>query len=391
MDGEDHELSSGSDHETMGDSTDDFPTGSEFGVHSGNSDDLTRFPPPFHTIIVPRLEALRAAAQNAFGMSKAMEAVASSVAANAAVAELMTKAQHATFVYRIGEQIARAMGQTALPASLSKQFSFPAEAIFTPEALARIQRSNSQMLEAIRRATIPDRGFGSLAARFTLPQFPALDFKALSAVSRRWIPSNLRDVEDLNAVATIATEEGIPLVWVPRAAIVNELLSAADNAARIEILRLRLYDVLDDCEVALSSDDRDAPVRCREAIHALRDDHVSASQSLASNLVDSLIGRLHGGNQKAKTKARKADAVDIVELGWDALSDNLAIRPVKKAMTEWHANSKSALPTAFSRHATTHAADRPGVFSLDRALVAVMLATSLILQYDFEPSPVLAP
>src|SRR5207245_3847955 len=52
----------------------------------------------------------------------------------------------------------------------------------------------------------------------------------------RWIPSNLQEIGDLDIVATVALDEGIPLSWVPRGSIVAILIAAPDMQARKRVL-----------------------------------------------------------------------------------------------------------------------------------------------------------
>jgi len=49
---------------------------------------------------------------------------------------------------------------------------------------------------------------------------------------RESLPPNWPDDIDLDKVRTIVQDEGLPLVWVPRAEIMTELLAAPDRTAR---------------------------------------------------------------------------------------------------------------------------------------------------------------
>ena len=98
----------------------------------------------------------------------------------------------------------------------------------------------------------------------------------------RWIPSNLRDVQGLDIVFSVALEEGIPLGWVPRSAIVTELMEADGPQERLRVLTERRDDILDDCEDALAQVSDEWAAQCREAIRTLRAGLCGAAQSHAS-------------------------------------------------------------------------------------------------------------
>jgi hypothetical protein len=91
-----------------------------------------------------------------------------------------------------------------------------------------------------------------------LSSFPQLSQFALSPAFvrmlerlRESLPPNWPDDIDLDKVTTIVQDEGLPLVWVPRAEIVTELLAAPDRTARVEVLLTHLDEVVDACRVVL--------------------------------------------------------------------------------------------------------------------------------------------
>ena len=87
--------------------------------------------------------------------------------------------------------------------------------------------------------------------------FPQPDFSKLrdwaEELRKRWWPPNWpAELPDFDVLNTILNDDGIPLVWVPRAAIVAQLLSAADRTDRIAILMQQRAAVIADCEAAAS-------------------------------------------------------------------------------------------------------------------------------------------
>jgi hypothetical protein len=62
-------------------------------------------------------------------------------------------------------------------------------------------------------------------------------------------------------------------------------------------------------------------------------------------------------------------------------AQDIAAQPLFRAFTAWYPSLGIAPPDYFARHATSHAVGHAGVFTPTAALVAVMLATSLTVQY----------
>ena len=198
-----------------------------------------------------------------------------------------------------------------------------------------------------------------------------------------WIPSNLRGIRELDSVFSVTLEEGIPLCWIPKSAIVTELTEADGPQERLRVLAERQDDILDDCEDALAQESDELAAQCREAIRTLRAGLYGAAQSHASNIIDSVMRSL-GSNG-----ARK-DAVELAERSIDDLpvrftAETLTLRPVARALTSWWPNNGTPPPAHFSRHATSHAVGHPGLFRPEYALTAIMLATSLTVQFGAHP------
>jgi hypothetical protein len=212
-----------------------------------------------------------------------------------------------------------------------------------------------------------------------------LDFSAWIEGLDLWIPRNLRQVKDIDAVATVALDEGLPLSWIPRHEIVVDLVSAAGSDERQAILIERSADIIDDCEAALTDDDSEWARESRSAIAALRAGLDGPAQSHASNIIDSIVIALFGAN--GRNEAKKQAEEDFDDLPLQLAAENLTIRPLFRAFTIWWPASGVAPPAHFARHATSHAVGQAGIFGHNYALVAVMLATSLTVQYSPEAQP----
>lgn len=249
-------------------------------------------------------------------------------------------------------------------------------ALAASAALAAFTKGNQALLDSIKNQIDL---FARITERIDL-KLPTVDFSKFREAFDRWIPANLRRVDDLDAVATISLHEGIPLSWVPRSEIVTDLLEAQCGEDRHAILDKRRDDILDDCEDALAALTNEWAVQCRAAISAMRLGFDGPAQSHASNIVDSVVLALHGKNGRDRTKTRAQE--DLDDLPLQLAAENLTLRPLFRAFTSWWPNSGVTPPDHFARHPTAHAVGHDGVFAPRSALVAVMLATSLVVQYS---------
>lgn len=261
--------------------------------------------------------------------------------------------------------------------SLAKSIDYSAlsDALTSSAALDSFLRSSEVFNQSLREQT---ELFAQIARTVTF-ELPTIDISGLLEALDRWIPINLRDGLALDVVATIALEDGLPLSWVPRSEIVLLLVEAGGWDARIGILTERRSDILDDCEEAIESIDHEWAVQCRSAIAAMRADLDGPAQSHASNIIDSIVLRLHG--QQGREHAKKQVQEGFDDLPLQLVAENLTLRPLFQAFTTWFPNTSIDPPDYFARHATSHAVGHAGVFAPISALVAVMLATSLTVQY----------
>lgn len=164
-----------------------------------------------------------------------------------------------------------------------------------------------------------------------------------------------------------------------RAEIVTVLIEAESAEDRALILADRRDDVLDDCEEAVVSAEHEWAAQCRSAIGAMRAGFDGPAQSHASNIIDSIVLTFHGKN--GREHAKKHAQAELDDLPLQLAAENLTLRPLFRAFTTWFPGSGIDPPRHFSRHATSHAVGHLGVFAPMSALVAVMLATSLTVQY----------
>ena len=109
---------------------------------------------------------------------------------------------------------------------------------------------------------------------------------------------------------------------------------------------------------------------CARALHG-------PAQSHASNLVDSIVLEALDRREDATDLAQD----DFVDLPLGFVAENLTLRPLVRAFVPWYPCSGTSPPPHFARHATSHAVGQTGVFDPLYALVGIMLATSLTVQF----------
>lgn len=201
----------------------------------------------------------------------------------------------------------------------------------------------------------------------------------LRSAFERQLPLNFRQNHDLDGIAKLTLEEGLPLATVPRPEILDELFSVSTSDDRIHILDVHAAEIMDDCEAALNDITHAWADECRLAVSAFRVGLTSPAQSHASNIIDSIICAVLG--QKGRKLVTEFANKNYAELPIRLAVENLVIRPLFRSFTKWFPGSTDPTPDHFSRHTTAHAVGQPGVFSAHNALVAVMLATSMTVQF----------
>jgi len=295
----------------------------------------------------------------------------------------------ATAQSAITEQFAKSMDFTALTGSLAKltaQTSNPG-ALFAKEWVEHLNLSID--VPAITGATALVEQFSKFSVTPPLGDFaavskiveqfkmPKINWTGLAAAFTDWLPDNLDRVTDLARAAQVALDDGLPLAWIPRTEIVTLILDAETREDRMQILDDRREDILDDCIAALEPIDHEWAIQCRSGVETLRAGFDAPAQSHAANILDSVVMGFLGGRLEVSHQAKK----DLLEMSLRAAAENLTIRPLLRAFTRWFPSDPVDPPTHFARHPTAHAVGHVGVFTPRNALVAVMLAVSLTVQF----------
>jgi hypothetical protein len=267
---------------------------------------------------------------------------------------------HLTDTYRmiidsgLAAQAKAAQQQWAESLARSINFTALSDAVAATSALASYTRISEAFNESLRKQT---DYLAHISKQVTF-NLPSVDIEWLRGALERWLPINLREATALDIVATIALDEGLPLSWVPRAEIVVLLVEADSSDARIGILTARRADILDDCEQALDSIKHEWARECRNAIVAMRAELDGPAQSHASNIIDSIVLRLHGSD--GRNHARQSAREDFDDVPLQLAAESLTLRPLFRAFTPWFPNSGIDPPEYFARHATSHAVGHGG-------------------------------
>ncbi|MBO1754759.1 hypothetical protein [Allobranchiibius sp. CTAmp26] len=253
-------------------------------------------------------------------------------------------------------------------------------------AVAPVTESlNLHLAESITRAW-PKIDLTPLLPAFDVTTFlPKLDlaalmpdFRALLEDLRRHEPPNWPPGVDFDRVVEVIRDDGLPLVWVPRAELVKEVIDAEDRAARVAVLLAHVTELVHDCRTVLPgvtyaglSGQRKLAARC---VEALEQGHHEAAQALAVAVIETAVSRTLGGNY-AQVKQQVLFDPDLVP--YTELRLRAALAPIHRFYTDWSPKSPHPAPEAVSRHVSVHHAD-PSHYTEANSLIAVLLACSVL-------------
>lgn len=243
-----------------------------------------------------------------------------------------------------------------------------------------------QAIEATTKLNETTRAVAENYRRALEPLMAGLQEAALHAQQRiqaayppNWPPTLKLD---LHLLEEIGSADGIPIVYVPRAEIVQELVAATTAQERFEVIDARGDDIAEDCENALSAathaDLNDGPDLTVAAIKTYRDGHYEAAQTLAVAVCDTYLKAMFSTNGSKYSKIRESLEAKIEEhdVLYDALHIALPLGPAIRFLEEWHGDGATNAPSQLNRHVTSHFATRGHLHRLN-ATIAIMLASSL--------------
>lgn len=224
------------------------------------------------------------------------------------------------------------------------------------------------------QGVIPQVDFSAILPKI---EFPWAGLSELAQRIRERLPPNWPDDIDLDAVQAVIQDDGLPLVWVPRAEIVANLLAAADRTARVELLLAHEQEIIADCRAVLSGISHDTltgqlPLAVK-ALDAFKSGHYEAAQALAVTVTETAVSDALGSYAEARQKAAfDPDRVTLRQLRVQA-----ALAPIGPFYTIWYPRSGKPAPETLSRHVTVHHADQRH-YTRGNSAVAVLLLTSVL-------------
>ncbi len=212
---------------------------------------------------------------------------------------------------------------------------------------------------------------------------PKIDLTALAAAlarAKEALPPNWDGLDHYEVLGEIAKDDGIPVVWVPRASVLAELVAAPDRDERVKLLLARQDEITDDCRsvVAEVTDPDLAPrvPQALEAVEALQAGFPQAAQTLAVAVSESLLTEYVANGRSYRALATDV-AVDTDELTVVEVRSTFALLPVHRFYTPWRPHSGVPAPGELSRHVTVHHACADHL-TPENALIAIMLLSSLL-------------
>ena len=270
-----------------------------------------------------------------------------------------------------------------LAIQIGKAFEMPNRALldslipaFSFEAL-RIDVENS-ISNFVKSLNIPNN-LGGLVPTWFTPE--------LLEQMREWLqvdrPQNWDDSIDDEAAESLAAA-GWPIVWVPRASIVAELVEAEEDAARRAPGRARGTD-FDDCDRALNSIEAEElhllGRLAREAVAAARQDLLGAAQATAAVVSDTSCHDFWGMTRNGDILSNANPDVDDVPMR--GLLKILCLAIIAATFATFRPENGDPVPDEYNRHATIHRASEPQ-YSKANTVQAIMTAVVAVCQIDHE-------
>lgn len=192
------------------------------------------------------------------------------------------------------------------------------------------------------------------------------------------MPPNWPNHVDWEDVLLAIKESGIALVWVPRAAIVQEVIDSA-NAGRDSVLLAHTLEIAEDCHHCLADisapDLQDQVTLAFAAVDAFKAGHYEAAQALAVVVTETSVAANVSANYKDVKKTVALQ--DPGELTVADLRLRAALAPIDPFYTSWYPNSGTPAPTNLSRHVSVHQAD-PHHYTPANAHRSLLLAASVL-------------
>lgn len=254
-------------------------------------------------------------------------------------------------------------------------------------------RHASAVMEPLRMLSVGSPKL--VVPRFTMPPVPTFTvtkgmfdvlrgfdwnaFERRIRVPRNWPTAYERHLPGL---VSMVNDEGIPVAWVPRWELLEELLGAPDATARSLLLVKHRDEILDDCDAALAdvSDPTLTPFTptVQEVISASRYGLWKVAAISAVAITHSIVERLEwvSASQQVKKHHALKENVSLAEV-----MERATRGPLVLFYDDWNPKSRRPRPTHLTRHVVSHQFGPEQVVERN-CVVAVMLLTSLMVTVD---------
>lgn len=247
----------------------------------------------------------------------------------------------------------------------------------------------ARIIEVKVPSIAPQRDFAALFPKIELPDLSFVlrpliaDLgKAFAPLAKRLLeslPPNWPPDIDFDTLTTVIRDHGLPLVWVPRAEIVSDVLAAPDRRARVEVLISRADEVAEDCRAVLREVSHDMlsgqqPLAVK-VLNAFEAGHYEAAHALAVVVTETAVTRAFEYKDYADIKKAVNFDPELVHL--TELRVQAALAPIGAFYTAWRPSWGIPVPEVLSRHVSVHQADEDH-YTRGDAVVAVLLVTSVL-------------
>lgn len=205
-----------------------------------------------------------------------------------------------------------------------------------------------------------------------------------------------RPIPSTERMEEVLENDGIPIVHIPRAEIVQAIVDADDYDARIEVIEAHADDIADDCSAALAAEfddglEKQIPL-VRRAIEAYRAGHFEAAQALAVSVCDTYLKMMFPPEPTPRKELRRIGYAEMAEklaIGrtedesatW-AFNVGYALAPAVQFLVDWRPENGEEPPSRLSRHVSIHFASTDHMTKLN-ATVAIMLATGMSIALNY--------
>jgi hypothetical protein len=224
--------------------------------------------------------------------------------------------------------------------------------------------------------------------QFQVPSFEATRLHshrvgaALARMSEwfaRIVPPNLRGLKiaEWERLFDISEEQRIGVLWLPRADVLRQLLDAATVDDRAMILQMRSDDILADCVESLHETTHVALAElvdfAQDAIETHLAGYTSASQALATNVLDTALEQHHVSGVKGMLAAcKRLEAKDEETTTLLEMRLRLATAGIPRSYRDYKYHQRDP---RYSRNGTAHAVNG-ALYTPCNSLRAITLATS---------------